>query len=539
LGIDQGKGSKLEKVNDGLYVEHWKDGSQPFNWFKEPSYLWMTLHDIRLSAQAFVNSDGKEPQFARSIDAVGKLERRRDVEVWQAEAGSSKFSSVKVGLRTDPNTAVELTPGVLMHMVGSALNYGSEKEEPHLRFELYLPKALMEQLRTEAANPLVAKVGLAVKVEVFQSEVERSLAEPWHHQTYCIENSSVNVATFNLLRFEQSAAAGEPQTEEPGESDRSFNRKLEKWIQGVTERVKERSNKGLARYNSAAINTARAATNWLKERDSSLDGVEYKLDQAENFVGRLDEFLHNPKGPFASEGHGIWFHRDINSLYITTKASQRSYIVDRQGLESLASEYIQQAWLQNPYLDWVFVDALAFAETVATCELLRKSKFGWRYAAADGSEIKMHLYKLATFAASCIGIAFFWFLPAYVYYISYDSAPGVATGLAALYYAALIWGLVKSIGRKIGTLFARGPTAIQSLEALILEMAKTYHLLGGQSIHVGRLRKSFDKAFNAGVLWDQQIFYILDKLAERKPTTWGSSIEATYSESARPSVWEI
>jgi hypothetical protein len=333
---------------------------------------------------------------------------------------------------------------------------------------------------------------------------------------------------------------GKPPATNPAKTDREFNRRLEKWIKKRNERAKEGANKEPTRYGNAAINTAMAVTNWLGEQASQLDDddVEYKLDEAEDFVCGLDECLHHPKGPFASENYGIWFHRDVNSLYVTTKASQRAYIVDRQKLEYLASQYIQQPWLQNPYLDWVFVDALAFAETVATCELHRKTKFGWRYAAADGSEIKMHFYQLANYAAWCLGVAFFWLLPAYVYYISYDSSPGVATTLAALYYATLIWGVVRSVGRKIGSLFARGPTAIQSLETLILEMAKTYHLLGGQSIHVGRLQKSFDKSFNAGVLWDQQIFYILDKLAERKPADWGASIAATYSQLARPSAWE-
>jgi hypothetical protein len=113
------------------------------------------------------------------------------------------------GPRVDPKAAdepgSEPTPGVLLHMVGNALRYGMEREEPHLRIELLLPKDVMEYLWTEAANMLITKATLGVKVEVFQSEVDRSLAEPWHYQIYSIENNSANTAILRHLRLEQSA----------------------------------------------------------------------------------------------------------------------------------------------------------------------------------------------------------------------------------------------------------------------------------------------------------------------------------------------
>jgi hypothetical protein len=207
------KDPKLEKINDGLYIEHWKEGSRPFNWFKHSEHLWMTLHDIRLSAGVSVN-DAREPQFARSIDAIGELERQWDIEVWEPEAGASHFSSVKVALRTDRHKAEEAsaepTSGVLIHVVGDILKYGPEREEPHLQFELYLPGAIMEQLWAEASNTLVAKATLSVKVEAFRSEMDRSLSEPWHPRTYCIENDSANTAMFERLWFEQSVVLPTP-----------------------------------------------------------------------------------------------------------------------------------------------------------------------------------------------------------------------------------------------------------------------------------------------------------------------------------------
>jgi hypothetical protein len=222
LSIDQGKSSKLEKVNKGLYVEHWKEGERPFNWFKHPEYLWMTLHHIKLSAGvAGPGGDSQERLFSRSMIAIGEFERRRDIEVWRPEAGPSRFSSAKVSLRTQPDRSPEseLLPGVLIHMVGTALKYGFEEEEPHLQFDLCLPKTLMDQLWAEASTAQVAKATLAVRVEVFQSEVERSLAEPWHHQTYCIENDSANTATFNSLWFEKSAAISESLPADPVAND--------------------------------------------------------------------------------------------------------------------------------------------------------------------------------------------------------------------------------------------------------------------------------------------------------------------------------
>jgi hypothetical protein len=194
----------LEKVNDRLYIEYLQEGSEPLEWVKDSERLWMTLHDITLSAGASISDDDQQPHFGRSIFAIGDFESTQRIVVWQADAGTRWFSSAEIALNTDlqalGETARELEPGVLMHMVE-----GHKRKEPHLRFEFHLPKAIMEQLWTEAAHSLVARAVLSLKFEAFRTEVDRSFSKPWKDHRYCyIENKSVNKASFDSLWFEQS-----------------------------------------------------------------------------------------------------------------------------------------------------------------------------------------------------------------------------------------------------------------------------------------------------------------------------------------------
>jgi hypothetical protein len=56
---------------------------------------------------------------------------------------------------------------------------------------------------------------------------------------------------------------------------------------------------------------------------------------------------------------------------------------------------------------------------------------------------------------------------------------------------------------------------VQKLEDAIAEIDKVYHLLAGERIS-DRLQRAFDKSFEAGVLWNRQIFSLLDMAKHRR-----------------------
>jgi hypothetical protein len=58
------------------------------------------------------------------------------------------------------------------------------------------------------------------------------------------------------------------------------------------------------------------------------------------------------------------------------------------------------------------------------------------------------------------------------------------------------------------------------MRQLLDEMGRTYDLLAGPVMHVDKVRSAFERAMEKGVLWDQEVFYILDRLAKQSPEVW-------------------
>jgi hypothetical protein len=115
-----------------------------------------------------------------------------------------------------------------------------------------------------------------------------------------------------------------------------------------------------------------------------------------------------------------------------------------------------------------------------------------------------------------------WGLPAVVcYFIAQRSIPtAIATG--AIWYGLNVLGLILRMWSKAFLLFTTGKTAGRRFTHLFDEMGRAYGWLSGPVMHVDSVRRAFDRAAERGVIWDQQIFYILDRLANQKPQLWGN-----------------
>ena len=62
-----------------------------------------------------------------------------------------------------------------------------------------MPQSTFDAAWIAVRNGTASRIDLGIYVAVFQSEVERSLAEPWMFQRYYIEDDSSNVVAFNML----------------------------------------------------------------------------------------------------------------------------------------------------------------------------------------------------------------------------------------------------------------------------------------------------------------------------------------------------
>ena len=68
--------------------------------------------------------------------------------------------------------------------------------------------------------------------------------------------------------------------------------------------------------------------------------------------------------------------------------------------------------------------------------------------------------------------------------------------------------------------FTTGQTLARKFARTIDEMGKGYDSLGGGILHVNFVRQAFERGAERGVIWDQEIFYLLDRLAKESPRVW-------------------
>ena len=235
------------------------------------------------------------------------------------------------------------------------------------------------------------------------------------------------------------------------------------------------------RYASAAVDAAKAVTAWFKQYDDPKDPdrVAYNLQSLEEAVSFVRDFMksvHPDKSVLAGDDYKLWLYRDFKRFY-----SFARYVSVRMpsttGLAICVREYLEHPEFHTPYLGWVLIDALTFAEIVSAGEAFAEQRIGWAYELADGSLLKLYGFKTFGWGLWLISVAIGWGWPAAVVYLNHGNlSPWSMAGLAA-YDALSLLGVLVGIGRRIRNRF-RQPSPIQRLEKLINEMERTYHALG-------------------------------------------------------------
>jgi hypothetical protein len=233
---------------------------------------------------------------------------------------------------------------------------------------------------------------------------------------------------------------------------------------------------------------------------------------------RLDEALHQNNGPFADEVI-VWWHRNLTDIYGKTKSFHRQNFIRLSQLSDVVTEYLATPWLHNPYLDWVMLDSMTSGQMVATVEYYMQQKHSMAYALSGGVAWKMLLW---TLALRPLTFLFGWGLPAVLcYFIAGWSVP-VAIAVGVILYGFNTLMLALWLWSKLFSLFTGQRTHLQRAMQFITEMEDVYRWLAGPVMHVGTVRKAFERAAEKGVVWDQQVFCILDRLAESKPRVWSN-----------------
>jgi hypothetical protein len=253
-----------------------------------------------------------------------------------------------------------------------------------------------------------------------------------------------------------------------------------------------------------------------------------KLSDAHDFLESLDSALHSEWGPFAKEHTRrgqMWRHRDIDGLYSSTKASARDHFVEREELKKAARTYIESPWLHNPYLDWVFLDAITAGDLVSAIEGYRQRKQGMAYAFCNGVWWKILIWRLTlTPLVFLIG----WVLPIALVVYFYNEHPWVIWPAIAYYALSFIMLGVK-VWARISALLRGQPTIARRVTKIITAAGRAYDSLRGPALHLPSITKAFDKAVESGVNFDQVTFYILDHVAKKNPAMWETALKGSYA----------
>lgn len=201
----------LRKISDGLYEEDLEQTSQPLKWFKGREWLILDLFGIQ-SIDGIVLNDPRVSVQAESrqgnirrITANGHIENKRRLCLLNPVDGEQhRFDEIDVTVHLDrlPFESTVAAPheapreGALVHICDDLLKFEfTQPRSAFIHLELYAPEKLFAPLWGGlVSGEKIAKVSLSAYVDVFRSELDRSLAEPYNFQEYYIERSSGNAA---------------------------------------------------------------------------------------------------------------------------------------------------------------------------------------------------------------------------------------------------------------------------------------------------------------------------------------------------------
>src|SRR5215469_2200841 len=203
-----------KKINSRLYQEQ-RGAGRPFSWAKSSRTLFAGLFDIEiyLTSRFEKKEMPVSSEVENSDDAEKRIKERegqfgtkgRTVSVARVLTAKAKFESKRIInvfengkiTRTEYNTADFSCAegdgvGGIMYVAGEMLKYDLYHSTPYLSIETYLPADIFHKVAQQIETGKAKKVRVNLECDVFQSEVERSRAEPWMRQEYAIDEESLN-----------------------------------------------------------------------------------------------------------------------------------------------------------------------------------------------------------------------------------------------------------------------------------------------------------------------------------------------------------
>lgn len=196
---------KLTKLSDELYSEPYKEGKD-FKWGKHPERLYMDVFNI--SRRTFSSVDDPrgsliaekyKEERGEILEGIGVFQDR-SIHLIDAEGSiGPSVDKVEFCIRPYNPKEDEKIPASSMWWRDEEEVRWSGRRDPHLFMEILVSSKIYKGIVTDIERKSFESISMGVFVEVFQSEVERGLAEPWMHQDYCIVGGSMAKTYFELF----------------------------------------------------------------------------------------------------------------------------------------------------------------------------------------------------------------------------------------------------------------------------------------------------------------------------------------------------
>jgi hypothetical protein len=293
---------------------------------------------------------------------------------------------------------------------------------------------------------------------------------------------------------------------------RNWERSYDKWLETDIDKTEASA------CRHVATGAARTTLKWCKANPESGWEINQKLWRSARLVHELYQAVTpgTSEPPRLKSKHTLWQHIDLRTFLQSANTEEKDAPTDHSAIKSLANAYIASVWMQNSYLDWVFVDSLMVGQLIGAFQVIMKFKYGIGYT-MFGKRWKAILFRVfsvpMTFLLGWVAPgAFCWWL--------YRMSPTAAIVIAAAYYVVSIAMMLRYFARLILYRLRVGRTPRREMIDRVAASEVAYAELREETIHVPSLRRAVELARESGVLWEPQIFSIIDNVTAQTPTTW-------------------
>lgn len=247
---------RLEKKHAYLFIEHWKEGERPFNWIAEWEHLSVELSDVsfamseNVASRAFGADAGNcltlwNEEDSRNSDVLDRVSNEvaglyakfrsmifnhsfQTPESEQSTVISATFTTEEtrsIGFINDGDdgdkqqtkntgrlmlySSARLRPGYIWMVDEDEHKWGSSDPIGTVCINVYMPFAqamrLQAQMKQSIGDGQSRRIRAQMSVLAFQSEVERSLAEPYHSQTYSFSRGAFSPVMLHGISISQGS----------------------------------------------------------------------------------------------------------------------------------------------------------------------------------------------------------------------------------------------------------------------------------------------------------------------------------------------